>query len=70
MKTPFFSQLKNEIGTKNKLVFVRDTAEKFCISACFPFFVAFVAFVFHALALDLAGIMTFALIASLALWEF
>lgn len=66
MQTSFFSQLKSESGIKNKLLFILGTIERLSVSAVFPFIVALIAFGFHALALDLAGIITFALFASFA----
>ncbi|MBE5742054.1 MAG: O-antigen ligase family protein [Clostridiales bacterium] len=65
MQSTFLRQLKN-MSAIEKLRFIKDGVEKFCVSTKFPFLVAFVAFVFHALALDLVGIMTFAIFASIA----
>ena len=59
------NEKKNANNFLQKMKNVKDTAEKLCSSKAFIFIVALVAFVFHALALDIWGIALFALTAAL-----
>ena len=46
---------------------VRDSVENFCNKELFPFIVVAIAFLFHVFALDLVGIITFALFATITI---
>ena len=53
-----------------KMAKMRDVVESFCNKESFPFIVVAVAFLFHLFALDLVGIITFALLATVAVLFF
>ena len=55
----------NKNGFGQRLKDLRDRAESFCTSNQFIFIVTFVAFIFHALALDFWGIALFAFASAL-----
>lgn len=69
MQSNFWQGYKN-LPKGERQNYLKQKAEQFCTSNAFIFLVASVAFVFHALALDLIGIVFFALSASVAFWIF
>ncbi len=55
---------------RKKVLKIRDKVEGFCLSTQFIFIACLMAFVFHALALDLVGILSFAISAAISFLVF